>query len=131
MQDQRLCELLSHCFGCSAEDVRVIDAIEAPEEFDGCTVLVERHIRAGQFPVSLSVLSCPSGCFDSDTAVAMQLCNLAQCAALVSDSTVNPYNWVLLDGLGNQTEMLMDGDALDDHDAFVIPDARRPTWFLR
>jgi len=109
----------------------VIDEVESPEQFDDCVVLVERFVRTGDFPLSLSVLSCPDDCVESNADLASQLCKHAQCAALVADTTVNPYNWFVLDGMGNQTEVLVDGDALNDDDAFVIPDARRPTWFLR
>ncbi|MEM7476015.1 MAG: hypothetical protein AAF483_13560 [Planctomycetota bacterium] len=131
VHDQRLCELLSHYYECQADDVRLIEELCTTDQFDDCTVLAQRLSRAGDFPLSISILSAPQGCIESDSYLAIQLCKLAQCFALVADSSPDPYKWVILDGLGNQTEVLVDGDAMDDQDAFIIPDERRPTWFFR
>ena len=52
--------------------------------------------------------------------LAAQLCNKMHCFCLISDQTVNPYSWIKINRDGSRCTVLLEGDALDDHDEFIL-----------
>ena len=52
--------------------------------------------------------------------LAVRLCKKLQCFCLISDQNVNPYSMFKIDANGEKHAVLLEGDALDDRDEFII-----------
>ena len=55
--------------------------------------------------------------------LAIQLCKTLHCFCLISDQNVNPYSMFKIDAKGEKHAVLLEGDALDDRDEYIIMSA--------
>lgn len=52
--------------------------------------------------------------------LALRLCKILQCFCLISDQNINLYSMFKIDEKGEKHAVLLEGDALDNRDEFII-----------
>jgi hypothetical protein len=83
-------------------------------------LVVEQTSLDGEFPSRLSLYLFEESLVDTEPmAIAQQLSRNLACQCLMSDDDINPYSWLLVDA-GNVQKVMLDADALDDNDEFII-----------
>jgi hypothetical protein len=55
-------------------------------------------------------------------------CRRLGCSCLVTDDTLDPHRWILVKPTGKTRVVLLDGDALDDRDEYIIDPDAVDTW---
>lgn len=122
LDDPTLRALLAQCIGCNDDDVRLIERINSPQQFDGCKVLAQRWNRGGDFPQTVSILKTINNV--DWTSLTERVCEAADCRALVSDDRPNPFSWIEFDGNGNRVSVHVDVHALDEREELRLTDSR-------
>ena len=55
-------------------------------------------------------------------------CRRLNCACLVGDDTIYADRWVLIEPTGKTRVVILDGDALDDRDEYIIDQDADDVW---
>jgi len=118
---------LASVFGIDADRVLVIDDLGTydGDVTDGIGILCERRPVAGDFVLSLTiflrddVLEAFAEAHEVGVLVG-RMCLIWDCAALVSDDSLNPYSWLLVRGPDDIQPVHVNAETLDDDDAWVL-----------
>ena len=114
-------------FGIESDRVLVIDD---PMTFEGeitddIGILCERRPAAGDLVLFLTIylrddaLETFAEAHEVGVLVG-RMCQIWDCAALVSDDSVNPYSWLLVRGPDDIQPVRVDPETLDDDDAWIL-----------
>jgi hypothetical protein len=118
---------MASVFGIESDRVLVIDDLMTFEGdiIDEIGILCERRPAAGDFVLSLTIYLRDDAleAFAEAHEVGIligRMCQIWDCAALVSDDSVNPYSWLLVRGPDDIQPVHVDAEALDDDDVWVL-----------
>ena len=111
----QLSSAVARALGVLVDRLRVIDVTDGGTDAVSHDVVAVRARGKGEFALSLSI---PSK--DPELFVAARLAKILSCRALISDLTVNPYLWILVDDQGAITHVAVDVRALDEDDALTL-----------
>lgn len=90
-------------------------------------LVVEQTSLEGEFPSRLSLYLFEESLIDTEPMkIAQQLSRNLSCQCLMADDDINPYTWLLVDA-DNIQKVMVDADALDDNDEFII---KKPTQLI-
>jgi hypothetical protein len=98
---------------------------------DDIGIVCERRPAAGDFVLHLSI-ALRDDDFEEfvrahdDLDLIGRLCQIWDCAALVSDDSVNPYSWLLVRGPDDIQPVHVDAESLDDEDTWVLTSVPEP-----
>jgi hypothetical protein len=102
----------------SPDEVSVVDSIEnAPSSFP---VVAERRSIGGDFPCHLSLYMGEAFASTDELEGARTLCTLLDVQALISDKSLNPYMWLLIDKVAEPRPLEVDQEALDERNQFCL-----------
>ena len=96
----------------------VVDAMDDFEWVPGATVVCERRIRGGQFPLQLTIYT--RGISEPGEDTLPKIVSALGIRCLSSDDSENPYQIALLSPGRSAQIVDVDADALDDRDEYVL-----------
>lgn len=122
-------QALASVFGVPAASIYVVaerQFVDASQEvIEQAAVVCIVQEGQGEFPEQLEIIiNSPrlkhliSDC--GDLPLMQALVDALAVAAIVDDGSANPYRWLLLQPGQPAVPALLDADALDDHNAFVL-----------
>jgi hypothetical protein len=125
--EREVATAMATVFGIESKRVLVIDDLVTfeGEVTDDIGILCERRSAAGDFVLSLTiylrddVLEAYAEAHDVGVLVG-RMCQIWDCAALVSDDSIDPYSWLLVRGPDDIQPVQIDSAILDDDDAWVL-----------
>jgi hypothetical protein len=112
---------VSHAFGVSPHAVLVVPALGPIDLPDGIRILVAAREVSGDFRMYISVVPQwrPLDVGD-EFSVVVQLARFWGCLCLVSDDSINPYRWIVVDAQGRRSPVALDVEELDVRERFVL-----------
>jgi hypothetical protein len=112
---------IAHLFLIPLTDVLVVDDIVETDVSDRVRVLCERMSVEGDFSIRLSIYLRDSNLEQSDSTLKIgQFCELLNCQCLVSDESVNPYQWRLVQSSENWKLVYLNPKKLDENEEYII-----------
>lgn len=112
---------IAHLFLIPLTDVLVVDDIVETDVSDRVRVLCERMSVEGDFSIRLSIYLRDSNLEQSDSTLKIgQFCELLNCQCLVSDESVNPYQWRLVQSSETWKLVYLDPKLLDENEEYII-----------
>ncbi len=115
LSDEEIKAGLCHIFKISYSEIMITE--EVPEEplSPNIKVLCEKSETEGDFTTLLSVYVRDEKLEDSDVLYSVgQFCEKLGCLCLITDNSVNPYLWILVDDTKKFEKVYLDTDKLDD-----------------
>jgi hypothetical protein len=121
LTENEIANAIAQLFSIALTDVLVVDDIVETDVSDRVRVLCERMSVEGDFSIRLSIYLRDSNLEQSDSTLKIgQFCELLNCQCLVSDESVNPYQWRLVQSSENWKLVYLDPKKLDDNEEYII-----------
>lgn len=117
-------------FDLSPEDFAFLDEEgELQSVSDSIPVIIRRYQQSGDFPEALEIVLRRPEIWDRDEADGMRFfCRRMNCSCLVGDDTLHPDRWVLIEPTGKTRVVILDGEAIDERDEYIIDHDAVDTW---
>ena len=131
LTDAEIREGFSAVLGVGTEDIVFVeDILELSGNVsDEVPVVIERSSIEGDFVQRLDIVLRGDQLWKRDEVNGMRLfCRRLDCSCLVTDDTPDTYRWVLIEPTGKTRVVILDGDALDQRDEYIIDQDAVDTW---
>jgi hypothetical protein len=121
LTSDEIVSVLRQVFGLSSSEVLVVD--EMPEEPIGNNVglICERREVNGEFCLILSLYVQDgkfSHCNEADTIG--RFCEISHCRCLISDNSINPYSFFLVQSPKGLKNVFLDANRLEDNEEYTL-----------
>ena len=121
LTENEIANAIAQVFSIPLTDVLVVDDIVETDVSDRVRVLCERMSVEGDFSIRLSIYLRDSNLEQSDSTLKIgQFCELLNCQCLVSDESVNPYQWRLVQSSENWKLVYLNPKLLDENEEYII-----------
>jgi hypothetical protein len=121
LTENEIANAIAQLFSIPLTDVLVVDDIVETDVSDQVRVLCERMSVEGDFSIRLSIYLRDSNLDQSDSTLKIgQFCELLNCQCLVSDESVNPYQWRLVQSSENWKLVYLNPKKLDENEEYII-----------
>jgi hypothetical protein len=121
LTENEIANAIAQLFSIALTDVLVVDDIVETDVSDRVRVLCERMSVEGDFSIRLSIYLRDSNLEQSDSTLKIgQFCELLNCQCLVSDESVNPYQWRLVQSSENWKLVYLNPKKLDENEEYII-----------
>jgi hypothetical protein len=121
LTENEIANAIAQLFSIPLTDVLVVDDIVETDVSDRVRVLCERMSVEGDFSIRLSIYLRDSNLEQSDSTLKIgQFCELLNCQCLVSDESVNPYQWRLVQSSETWKLVYLDPKKLDENEEYII-----------
>jgi hypothetical protein len=121
LTENEIANAIAQLFSIALTDVLVVDDIVETDVSDRVRVLCERMSVEGDFSIRLSIYLRDSNLEQSDSTLKIgQFCELLNCQCLVSDESVNPYQWRLVQSSETWKLVYLDPKKLDENEEYII-----------
>ena len=112
-------DLVASTYGIGTERVAVVRDVTdlPPREADAVGVEVEVR-EGGEFRTDLTIYNAPNGVSEREAAMKMATSSARRC--LIDDGDGNPYSRCLISVDGSISSVKLDGDVLDEEEAFSL-----------
>lgn len=131
--EQEIAAALASVFNFPQHQVLVVADLGtyAGELTDDIGIRCERRPVGGDFVLSLSIYLRDADfeqfvAAHDDVDLVGRMCRMWDCAALVSDDSIDPYSWLLVRGPDDIQPVQIDSEILDDDDAWVLASVPEP-----
>ncbi|NES18239.1 MAG: hypothetical protein F6K41_04740 [Symploca sp. SIO3E6] len=102
-------------------DILVIDDITSVRVDLKTKVVCENTAIGGDFPMMLSIYLRDPNLGELDIKASTgQFSGMLRCKCLISDESVNPYSWLLIQGTTDCQIVYLDPDKLDENEEYVV-----------
>lgn len=121
LTENEIANAIANLFLIPLTDVLVVDDIVETDVSERVRVLCERMSVEGDFSIRLSIYLRDSNLDQSDSTLKIgQFCELLNCQCLVSDESVNPYQWRLVQSSETWKLVYLDPTLLDENEEYII-----------
>lgn len=121
LTENEIANAIAQLFSIALTDVLVVDDIVETDVSDQVRVLCERMSVEGDFSIRLSIYLRDSNLEQSDSTLKIgQFCELLNCQCLVSDESVNPYQWRLVQSSETWKLVYLNPKKLDENEEYII-----------
>jgi hypothetical protein len=121
LTENEIANAIAQLFLIPLTDVLVVDDIVKTDVSERIRVLCERMSVEGDFSIRLSIYLRDSNLEQSDSTLKIgQFCQLLNCQCLVSDESVNPYQWRLVQSSETWKLVYLDPKLLDENEEYII-----------
>jgi len=105
--------LLATAFGINAGDILIFNEGDWPTSVsDNIRLICDAHHKGGEFSRYVSLYLQDYSLEPlNDNKLIPRICGIAHCRALISDDSVNPYSWILVDSSDNRQPVLIECDS--------------------
>ncbi|NER46418.1 MAG: hypothetical protein F6J92_06935 [Symploca sp. SIO1A3] len=105
----------------SLADILIVDDITSVKVNPKTRVVCENTAIRGDFSMLLSIYLRDPNLGELDIkALTGQFSNMLRCKCLISDESVNPYSWLLIQGTTDCQIVYLDSDKLDEKEEYVV-----------
>ena len=105
----------------SLADILIVDDITSVKVSPKTRVVCENTAIGGDFSMLLSIYLRDPNLGELDIkALTGQFSNMLRCKCLISDESVNPYSWLLIQGTTDCQIVYLDSDKLDEKEEYVV-----------
>ena len=131
LTEDEIREGFSAVLGVGPEDIVFVEDIleisgNVPDEVP---VVIEKSRAGGDFPQRLDIVLRGNKLWERDEADNMRFfCRRMSCSCLVGDDTLDPERWVLIEPTGKTRVVIVDGEAIDERDEYIIDHDAVDTW---
>ncbi|MEG4631106.1 hypothetical protein QUB56_16110 [Microcoleus sp. AR_TQ3_B6] len=121
LTENEIANAIANLFLIPLTDVLVVDDIVETDVSERVRVVCERMSVEGDFSIRLSIYLRDSNLDQSDSTLKIgQFCELLNCQCLVSDESVNPYQWRLVQSSETWKLVYLDPRLLDENEEYII-----------
>ena len=122
LTDQELASALGAFLSVQRSTILVVDDLASAALSPHINVICERSYTGGDFIMLLAFYPQNDKIEAGDGAEFIEfLCKTCKCRCLMSDDSLNPYSWILLDGTNRRRGVFLDVDRMDgEPEAYVI-----------
>ncbi len=121
VSESEILAVFSDIFSISPQYILVAEDITKTNVGSQVKIAIERMSAKGDFPLRLAIYLYDSPLEQLDSyAIVGQLCEMLNCACLISGDSANPYLMLLVKGIGTYQPVYVDADHLNDGDEYVI-----------
>jgi hypothetical protein len=121
LTENEIANAIAQVFLIPLTDVLVVDDIVETDVSERIRVLCERMSVEGDFSIRLSIYLRDSNLEQSDSTLKIgQFCELLNCQCLVSDESVNPYQWRLVQSSETWKLVYLNPKKLDENEEYII-----------
>lgn len=121
LTENEIANAIAKLFLVPLTDVLVIDDIAETDVSERVRVLCERMSVEGDFSMRLSIYLRDSNLEQIDSTLKIsQFCELLNCKCLVTNESVNPYQWWLVQGSQSWKLVYLDPKRLDENEEYIL-----------